>query len=87
MPSGSYLQVATTYTRIPTDLWRCTCQAVGKSAQLAERELDWYGPGARKAEWRNTTLANVTARLIDEIVLHKAKRNHASAVHPSIHTR
>eukprot|EP00959_Pyramimonas_sp_CCMP1952_P281378 5881653-Pyramimonas_sp.AAC.1 len=43
LPGGSYLHVATTYTRIPTNLWRCTCQAAGAPAQLAEHELDWHG--------------------------------------------
>eukprot|EP00959_Pyramimonas_sp_CCMP1952_P050881 1062978-Pyramimonas_sp.AAC.1 len=40
MPSGSYLQVATTCTRIPTNLWRCTCQTAEKPARLTEHELD-----------------------------------------------
>eukprot|EP00959_Pyramimonas_sp_CCMP1952_P265170 5544980-Pyramimonas_sp.AAC.1 len=47
-PSGSYLQVATTYARIPIKLWRCTCQTAGEPAQLAERELDWHDRGVQK---------------------------------------
>eukprot|EP00959_Pyramimonas_sp_CCMP1952_P066133 1380733-Pyramimonas_sp.AAC.1 len=87
LPSGSYLQVATTHTRIPTNSWRCTCQTAGKPAQLAEHELDWHGQGAQKAEWRNETLAVMTARLIDQVELYKTQRNHASAAHLKIHTR
>eukprot|EP00959_Pyramimonas_sp_CCMP1952_P425209 8906699-Pyramimonas_sp.AAC.1 len=49
LPSGSYLQVATTFTRIPTNMWRCTCQTAGKPAQFTEHELDWFGQGAQKA--------------------------------------
>eukprot|EP00959_Pyramimonas_sp_CCMP1952_P082926 1733176-Pyramimonas_sp.AAC.1 len=66
VPSGSYLQAATTCTRIPASLWRCTCQTGGKPAQLTERELDWYGQGAQKAEWRNKTVTIMTARLINQ---------------------
>eukprot|EP00959_Pyramimonas_sp_CCMP1952_P208512 4361645-Pyramimonas_sp.AAC.1 len=29
LPSGSYLQVTTIYTRIPTNVWRCTCPTGG----------------------------------------------------------
>eukprot|EP00959_Pyramimonas_sp_CCMP1952_P368300 7714874-Pyramimonas_sp.AAC.2 len=67
LPSGSYLQAATTYARIPTNLWRCACQTAWNPARLAERELDWYGQGAQKAKRRNKTLAIMTARLIDQI--------------------
>eukprot|EP00959_Pyramimonas_sp_CCMP1952_P211362 4423646-Pyramimonas_sp.AAC.1 len=87
LPSGSYLQVATTYTRIPTSLWRCTCQTAVVPAPFAEHELDWHGQGAQKAERRNKTLAIMTAILIDPVELHKTNRNHTSAVHRSIHTR
>eukprot|EP00959_Pyramimonas_sp_CCMP1952_P388112 8133031-Pyramimonas_sp.AAC.1 len=61
LPSGSYLQVAITYTRIPTNLLRCTCPTAGEPAQLAEHELDWCGQGAHMAEWRNKTFAIMTA--------------------------
>eukprot|EP00959_Pyramimonas_sp_CCMP1952_P022204 466883-Pyramimonas_sp.AAC.1 len=61
LPSGSYLQVATTCARIPTNLWRCTCNIAGKPAQPTEHILDWHGQGAQKAEWRNKTLAIMTA--------------------------
>eukprot|EP00959_Pyramimonas_sp_CCMP1952_P360106 7540219-Pyramimonas_sp.AAC.1 len=30
LPSGSYLQVAATCTRIPTNLWRSSCNAAGE---------------------------------------------------------
>eukprot|EP00959_Pyramimonas_sp_CCMP1952_P443830 9291697-Pyramimonas_sp.AAC.1 len=40
LPSGSYLQAATTYARSPTNLWRCTCLTTGNPAQLVEHELD-----------------------------------------------
>eukprot|EP00959_Pyramimonas_sp_CCMP1952_P133229 2785354-Pyramimonas_sp.AAC.1 len=49
LPNGSYLKVATTYARIPTNLWRCTCQTTGGPAQLVERDLDWHGQGAQRA--------------------------------------
>eukprot|EP00959_Pyramimonas_sp_CCMP1952_P031499 660857-Pyramimonas_sp.AAC.1 len=39
LPSGSRLQVATTCTRIPTDLWRCTCNIAGTPAQPTEHVL------------------------------------------------
>eukprot|EP00959_Pyramimonas_sp_CCMP1952_P139890 2927554-Pyramimonas_sp.AAC.1 len=78
LPGGSYLQVETTCTRIPTNLWRCTCQAAGKPAQLTEQELDWYVHGAQKAAWRNQTLASMTARLIDHMGLRKTQRYHTS---------
>eukprot|EP00959_Pyramimonas_sp_CCMP1952_P131323 2745879-Pyramimonas_sp.AAC.1 len=87
LPSGSFLQVATACTRIPTNLWRFTCATAGKPAQLTQHELDRYGQGAQKADWRNKTLAIMTAILIDQMDLHKAKRNHTSAVHLSIQTR
>eukprot|EP00959_Pyramimonas_sp_CCMP1952_P395080 8277749-Pyramimonas_sp.AAC.1 len=61
LPSGSYLQVATTCARIPTNLWRCTCNVAGKPAQPTEHVLDWYGQGAQKAEWRNKTRAIMAA--------------------------
>eukprot|EP00959_Pyramimonas_sp_CCMP1952_P024006 503253-Pyramimonas_sp.AAC.1 len=87
LPSGSYLQVAITCTRIPTNLWRCTCKAAGEPAQPSEHVLDLHGQGAQRAEWRNKTLAIMTARLIDQTDLHKTQINHTSAVHLSIHTR
>eukprot|EP00959_Pyramimonas_sp_CCMP1952_P266342 5568283-Pyramimonas_sp.AAC.1 len=74
LPSGSYLQVATTYARIPINAWRCTCQAAGEPAQLTEHDLDWHGQGAQKAEWRDNTLAIMTARLIGQIDLHTIKK-------------
>eukprot|EP00959_Pyramimonas_sp_CCMP1952_P279787 5849755-Pyramimonas_sp.AAC.1 len=43
LPSRSYLQVATTCTRIPTNLWRCACNIAGKPAQPTEQILDWHG--------------------------------------------
>eukprot|EP00959_Pyramimonas_sp_CCMP1952_P359667 7530990-Pyramimonas_sp.AAC.1 len=79
LPSGSYLQVATTCTRIPTNLWRCTCKTAGKPAQPTEHVLDWHGQGSQKAEWRNKTLAIMTARLIDQMDLHMVQRKHAIA--------
>eukprot|EP00959_Pyramimonas_sp_CCMP1952_P114840 2400834-Pyramimonas_sp.AAC.1 len=36
LPSGSYLQVAATCTRIPTNLWRCTCKTAGTPVQPTE---------------------------------------------------
>eukprot|EP00959_Pyramimonas_sp_CCMP1952_P360514 7549692-Pyramimonas_sp.AAC.1 len=87
LPSGSCLQVATAYARIPTNLWKCACQITGEPAQRAEHGLDRYGQGASRAEWRNTTtLAIVTARLIDPIDYHQAKIS-ASVAHPSVHAR
>eukprot|EP00959_Pyramimonas_sp_CCMP1952_P164073 3430406-Pyramimonas_sp.AAC.1 len=83
LPSGSYLQVAATCARIPTNLSRCTCKTAGEPAHF----LDWYGQGAQKAKWRNKTLAIMTARLIDHMNVNKTQRNHTSAVHLSIHTR
>eukprot|EP00959_Pyramimonas_sp_CCMP1952_P156339 3269521-Pyramimonas_sp.AAC.1 len=61
LPSGSYLQVATTCARIPTNLWRCACNIAGEPAEPAEHILDWHGQGVPKAEWRNKTLAIMTA--------------------------
>eukprot|EP00959_Pyramimonas_sp_CCMP1952_P175297 3663363-Pyramimonas_sp.AAC.1 len=87
LPSGSYLQVAITCARILTNMWRCTFTTAGKPARPTEHVLDWYGQGAPKAEWRNKTLAIMTAMLIDHMDLHKTQRNHTSAVHLSIHTR
>eukprot|EP00959_Pyramimonas_sp_CCMP1952_P256217 5351438-Pyramimonas_sp.AAC.1 len=77
LPSGSYLQVATTCARIPTNLWRCICNRAGKPADPTEHILDWYGQGAQKAEWRNETLVIMTARMVDQMGLHKSQRNHA----------
>eukprot|EP00959_Pyramimonas_sp_CCMP1952_P076564 1600017-Pyramimonas_sp.AAC.1 len=79
--------MATTCARIPTNLLRCTCKTAGEPAQPTEHVLDWHGQGAQKAEWRNKTLAIMTARLIDQMDLHTTQRNHTSAAHPSIHTR
>eukprot|EP00959_Pyramimonas_sp_CCMP1952_P324148 6784159-Pyramimonas_sp.AAC.1 len=87
LPSGSHLQVATTCARIPTNLWRCTRNIAGKPAQPTENILDWRGQGAQKAERRNKTPAIMTARLIDQMDLHKTQRNPTSAVPLSIHTR
>eukprot|EP00959_Pyramimonas_sp_CCMP1952_P393058 8235825-Pyramimonas_sp.AAC.1 len=61
LPSGSYLQVATTCARIPTNLWRCKCKIAGTPAQFTAHVLDWRGQGAQKAEWRNKALAIMTA--------------------------
>eukprot|EP00959_Pyramimonas_sp_CCMP1952_P170633 3565813-Pyramimonas_sp.AAC.1 len=87
LPSGSHLQVATTCTRIPTNLWRCAYNITGKPAEPAEQILDWQGQGAQKAEWRNKTLAIMTASLIDQMNFRMTQRNHTSAVHRSIHSR
>eukprot|EP00959_Pyramimonas_sp_CCMP1952_P063235 1321711-Pyramimonas_sp.AAC.1 len=73
LPSGSYLHVETTCSRIPTNLWRCTCNMAGQPARPIEHVLDEYGQGAQKAEWRNETLAIMTARLFDEMDLHKTE--------------
>eukprot|EP00959_Pyramimonas_sp_CCMP1952_P229376 4796054-Pyramimonas_sp.AAC.1 len=86
LPNGC-LQVATTCKRTPTNLWRCTCNRSGAPADPTGHILDWHGQGAQKADWRNKTLAIMTARLIDQMHLHKTHRNHTSAVHLSIHTR
>eukprot|EP00959_Pyramimonas_sp_CCMP1952_P034672 726617-Pyramimonas_sp.AAC.1 len=62
-PSGSHLQVATTCTRMPTNLWRCTCKTAGKPAQPTEHVLDWHGQGAQKAEpmrWTYTRRREIT---------------------------
>eukprot|EP00959_Pyramimonas_sp_CCMP1952_P247819 5180584-Pyramimonas_sp.AAC.1 len=64
-PSGSYLQVATTYARMPAKQWKCTRQVAGKPAEQAEPEPDWYGQGAKRAEWRNQAIVIMTARLTD----------------------
>eukprot|EP00959_Pyramimonas_sp_CCMP1952_P412874 8651752-Pyramimonas_sp.AAC.1 len=40
LPSGSYLQVATTCARIPTNLRRCACNITGKPAEPTEQILD-----------------------------------------------
>eukprot|EP00959_Pyramimonas_sp_CCMP1952_P404262 8471054-Pyramimonas_sp.AAC.1 len=87
LPSGSDLQVATTCRRIPTNLWRCTCKAAGEPAQPTDHVLDWYGQAAQTAELRNTTLAIMTASLIDQMDLHKTQRDHTHVVNLSIHTR
>eukprot|EP00959_Pyramimonas_sp_CCMP1952_P327731 6861299-Pyramimonas_sp.AAC.1 len=79
LPSGSYLQVAATCARIPTNLWRCTCKTAEKPARPTEHALDWHGQGAQNAGWCNKTLAIMTARLIDQMDLHKTQRNHTSA--------
>eukprot|EP00959_Pyramimonas_sp_CCMP1952_P258320 5399719-Pyramimonas_sp.AAC.1 len=50
LPGGSYLQVATTRARIPTNIWRCECNIAGEPAEPPEHILDWYGQGAQKAE-------------------------------------
>eukprot|EP00959_Pyramimonas_sp_CCMP1952_P362235 7586443-Pyramimonas_sp.AAC.1 len=87
MPSGSYLQVATTCARIPTSPWRYACNTAGAPAEPTEHSVDWYGQGAQKVEWRNRTLAIMTARLIDHMDSYKTQRHLTSAVHPSTHTR
>eukprot|EP00959_Pyramimonas_sp_CCMP1952_P071796 1499679-Pyramimonas_sp.AAC.1 len=79
LPSGSYLQVAATCARIPINLLRCTCKTAREPAQPTEHVLDWHVQGAQKAEWRDKTPANMTARLIDHMDLHKTQRNHTSA--------
>eukprot|EP00959_Pyramimonas_sp_CCMP1952_P428186 8967947-Pyramimonas_sp.AAC.1 len=50
LPSGSYLQVAITCARIPTNLWRCACNMAGAPAEPTEHILDWYGQDAQKGE-------------------------------------
>ena len=45
-PSGSYIQVATTYN-VPTTKWGCVC-----SKPIKEHVLDWYGQTQQHAEWR-----------------------------------
>ena len=85
-PSGTYIQIAITCTRIPVNLWKCNCHIAGKPA-LHEHELYWYGHNAARAEWRNKTLATLTARLIDQIDKHKPPRQEKSVVHLSVHTR
>ena len=45
-PSGSYIQVATTYI-IPIMKWACVC-----SKPIKEHVLDWYGQTQPHAEWR-----------------------------------
>eukprot|EP00959_Pyramimonas_sp_CCMP1952_P304969 6382714-Pyramimonas_sp.AAC.1 len=45
LPGGSYLQVAVPYTRIPSNMWRCTRQTAPEPARLAEHELDRHGQG------------------------------------------
>ena len=45
-PSGSYIQVATTYV-IPIMKWGCVC-----SKPIKEHVLDWYGQSQPHAEWR-----------------------------------
>eukprot|EP00959_Pyramimonas_sp_CCMP1952_P352290 7381166-Pyramimonas_sp.AAC.1 len=87
LPSGTYLHVATTCTRIPTNSWRCACNIAGELAEPTGHILDWYGQGAQKAEWPNMTLAIIAARLIDQVDLQKSQRKHTRAVHLSIHTR
>eukprot|EP00959_Pyramimonas_sp_CCMP1952_P227897 4765272-Pyramimonas_sp.AAC.1 len=87
LPSGSRLQATTTCARIPTNQMRCTCNTAGTHAQPTEHVLGRRGQCAQKAEWRNKTLAIMTARLIDQMGLHETQRNHISAVHLSIHTR
>ena len=87
-PSGSYIQIATTCTRVPVNLWKCNCGTAGKPAiAINEHELDWYGHNALRAEWRNKTLATLTARLIDQIDKHRSPRHEKSVVHLSVHTR
>eukprot|EP00959_Pyramimonas_sp_CCMP1952_P100877 2110212-Pyramimonas_sp.AAC.1 len=86
LPSGSYLQVATACARIPTKLRRCTWNTAGEPAHVPERTLDWHGQGAQEAEWRNKTLAIMTARLLGQMDLHKTQII-TSAVHRSIHAR
>eukprot|EP00959_Pyramimonas_sp_CCMP1952_P439609 9203165-Pyramimonas_sp.AAC.1 len=71
LPSGSYLQVATTWGL----------------AEPTEHILDWHGQGAQKAEWRNQFLAILTARLFDHMDLHQTQRKQTRAVHLSSHTR
>eukprot|EP00959_Pyramimonas_sp_CCMP1952_P261769 5473807-Pyramimonas_sp.AAC.2 len=38
LPSGPYLQVATTYVRSPANPWKRTCRVAGEPAQRAEQE-------------------------------------------------
>eukprot|EP00959_Pyramimonas_sp_CCMP1952_P427823 8959853-Pyramimonas_sp.AAC.1 len=61
LPSGSDLQVATTCVRIPANLWRCACNIAGEPAEPTGHLPVWYGQGAQSAEWRNKTLAILTA--------------------------
>eukprot|EP00959_Pyramimonas_sp_CCMP1952_P468830 9493883-Pyramimonas_sp.AAC.1 len=46
--------------------------------------FDWYGQGAHLAEWRNKTIAIMTARLMDQTEHHETSRQHASAVRLSV---
>eukprot|EP00959_Pyramimonas_sp_CCMP1952_P098693 2063080-Pyramimonas_sp.AAC.1 len=62
LPRRSYLQVATTRARIPTNPWRCACNIAGEPAEPTAHILDWHGQGAQEAEWRNKTLAIMAAR-------------------------
>eukprot|EP00959_Pyramimonas_sp_CCMP1952_P307328 6432708-Pyramimonas_sp.AAC.1 len=55
--------MAATCTRIPTNLWRCTCKTAGKPAGLTEHALGWCGQGAHKAELRNKTRRELTQAL------------------------
>eukprot|EP00959_Pyramimonas_sp_CCMP1952_P296458 6201807-Pyramimonas_sp.AAC.1 len=48
--------------------------------------MDWHGQGAQKAEWRNKTLAIMTARLTDQINSHKT-REIAQALHTPVSTQ
>eukprot|EP00959_Pyramimonas_sp_CCMP1952_P158114 3306522-Pyramimonas_sp.AAC.1 len=79
LPSEYYLQMAATCTRISINLRRCTCQTEGKRARLTEHVLGRHGQRAQKAEWRNKMLTIMAARLIDQMDLHKPRRNHTSA--------
>eukprot|EP00959_Pyramimonas_sp_CCMP1952_P464029 9485927-Pyramimonas_sp.AAC.1 len=73
LPRGSYLQVATTCTRIPTNLWRFACNIAGEPAEPTEHFLDCHGQGAQKTEWQNKTQTILTARLTDQMGSHKHK--------------
>eukprot|EP00959_Pyramimonas_sp_CCMP1952_P133195 2784650-Pyramimonas_sp.AAC.1 len=79
--------MATTRALTPTNLRRCACRTAGGPAQLTERELDWHGQGAQKAEWRNRASAIMAARLMDQLDFHETQRNHARGAPQHPHTR
>ena len=66
MPSGTYIQVASTYP-IPTTLWRCRCK------DHTQHVLDWYGQDAQHAEWRDKTLRIMIQRFLDQALTRKPK--------------
>ena len=59
VPSGSYLQVATSLP-LPTTIWRCRC-----TITIQNHNLDWYGQTSDHAEWRR----RVRYRLLHQLSL------------------